>query len=199
LVQFDNGKLVAYDVETNAWTDIGVVAEPVEVTSEGQTQTLVPPFLIGYVEETDQLAFLGFDGAPFQDRGKLIDPRTGATTGLDDPPNGVVGGFGSFRYAYGGETAYALTGTELTICRLEPATTSWACSSHPPPGEPGINQVPSAMVFDPITNRLVIINDWCCVWPGGMTTNDVWAIDLDTGQTIELLSATEQTFHDPDD
>ena len=94
LVQFDDGMLVAYDVDTDTWTEIGVISEPREITSEGQTQTSGPPFLVGHVAEADRLAFLGFGGAPFQDTGQLINPRTGEATDLADPPGGVTGGFG---------------------------------------------------------------------------------------------------------
>jgi hypothetical protein len=181
LVQFDDGVLVAYDVDTDTWTEIGVVDEPREITSEGQTATSGPPFLVGYVSEADRLAFLGFDGAAFQGSGELVDPRTGESTDLADPPTDVRGGFGSFEYATGGDTAYP--STEQGVCRLDPTTLDWNCEGGSPLA-PGV----SAMVYDPINTRIVVINDSCCAWPGTSVSDDVLAIDVDTGERIELLA-----------
>ncbi len=200
LVVTGDGGLTAYDVDTDVWTTIGIITEQREVTSEGQTQTLGPPFMIGYVAEADRLAFLGFTGAPFQAEGGLVNPRTGESIDLEQPPGSVVGGFGTFTYATSGDTAHVLndpiTQTSRQICELDPTTFEWSCSSQPPPGVPDIRQVPSAMVVDSINNRLVIINDWSGVWPGSTTTNTVWGIDLDTEESIELLAANDQTYHD---
>jgi hypothetical protein len=48
----------------------------------------------------------------------------------------------------------------------------------------------AAMVFDSINNRLVLINsvfgDW---WAD--SASDVWAIDFDTGEWIQLLEASD--------
>jgi hypothetical protein len=184
LVVADDGKLFGYDVETDQWTRIGIITEPREVTSEGQTQTLGPPFLIGHVADADRLAFLGFNGAPFQDHGVLINPRDGSTTPLEEPESGVRGGFGSFSYATGGDTAYPLS--ELGVCRLDPATLDWDCSSGSQR-----EAMPAAMVYDPINARIVVINNWCCTWPGTTVSDDVWAIDFDTGEQVELLATAD--------
>jgi len=145
LVQFDDGMLVAYDVDTDTWTEIGTITEPREVTHEGQTQTLGPPFLIGHVAETDRLVFLGFNGAPFQDDGALINPRNGSATPLEEPEGGVVGGFGPFRYATSGDTAYPSTdrasaglipppstGTAQRAAREEPCRQPWSTTRSTP-------------------------------------------------------------------
>ncbi len=181
LVQFDDGMLAAYDVDTDTWTEIGVVSEPREITSEGQTTTSGPPFLVGYVSETDRLAFLAFNDAPFQGSGELVDPRTGESTGLADPPTGVRGGFGSFQYTTGGDTAYP--STEQGVCRLDPTTLDWDCGGGSPL-PPGV----SAMVYDPINARIVVINNSCCAWPGNSVSDNVLAIDVDTGERTELLA-----------
>ena len=165
LVQFDDGMLVAYDVDTDTWTEIGVISEPREITSEGQTRTSGPPFLVGHVAEADLLAFLGFNGAPFQDTGQLVNPRTGEATDLADPPGGVNGGFGSFSYATGGDTAYTNTGG---LCRLEPVTFTWECGFTT-----GLGVFPSALVYDPINTRVVVISNSCCTWPGTTVTDNV--------------------------
>ncbi len=183
----DDG-LVTYDVDADRWTTIGVITEPREITHEGQTQTVWPPFLVGYVAEADRLAFLGYDGAPFQDSGALIDPRTGNTSPLENPPGGVQGGFGSFAYATGGETAYTYANG---FCRLDPVTFDWDCIAS------GQSQGTSATVYDPINDRLVVINDWCCNWPGTTVSDDVRAIDFNTGETFGLL-ATANTRTEQD-
>jgi hypothetical protein len=48
--------------------------------------------------------------------------------------------------------------------------------------------MPSAMVYDPINTRVVVINDFCCAWPGTAVSDDVWAIDFDTGEQVDLLA-----------
>jgi len=181
LVQFDDGMLVAYDVDTDTWAEIGVISEPREITSEGQTQTSGPPFLVGHVAEADRLAFLGFGGAPFQDTGRLINPRTGEATDLPDPPGSVRGGFGSFRYATSGDTAYP--STDRGACRLDSTTLNWDCTASSQGGA-----MSAAMVYDSINARIVVINNWCCTWPGSSVSDDVWAIDFNTDKRIELLA-----------
>ena len=51
--------------------------------------------------------------------------------------------------------------------------------------------------YDPINERIVLINNWCCTWPGSSVSDDVWAIDMDTGERIELL-ATANTRTETD-
>ena len=185
LVATEDGMLTAYDVDTDEWTPIGMIVEEREVTSEGTTRTLGPPFLIGYVAWTDRLAFLGFNSAPFQGNGGLFDPRTGEYTHLDEPPGGVVGGFGRFSYGTGGATAYTFS-SDHNFCRLDQVARNWEC--HPRPFR-SVRQMPSAMVADPINDRLVVFNDFCCNWPGTKTTKDIWALDLDTGEWTQLLAS----------
>ena len=171
LVVTDDG-LTAYDVETDEWTPIGKIVEECE------------GFLIGYVAEIDRLAFLRFQG-----NGGLLDPRTGQyTTHLDEPPSGVVGGFGSFSYATGGATAYTYTFNN-SVCRLDPVTLDWIC--HPLP-DGLLDQNPSAMAIDTINDRLVPINDFCCNWPGTLTTTDILALDFDTGEWTQLLAPSDK-------
>lgn len=178
LVVTSDGVLMAYDVDTDGWTKVGIITEPREVTHNGQTQTLYPPFLVGYVAEADRLAFLGYENEPFQDDGALVNPRTGNTAPLEFPPAGVLGGFGSFPYATGGDTAYTY---RSGVCRLDPVSFDWDCI---PNGDTG---GPEAVVYDPINHRLVLINNSCCNWPGNKVGDDVWAIDFATGRSIELL------------
>lgn len=186
LVLSGDGILLAYDVDTDTWTEVGGIMAAESITHEGQTEAAGPPFLIGHVAETDRLAFLEFDGAAFQARGGLLDPRTGAfTPSLEQPEGGVWGGFGSFSYATGGNTSYVETGGH-SICRLDAETLGWDCvRSSPAEGS-------SAMVFDPINDRVVIIKDFCCNWPGSIVTDPVLAVDFETRTQVDLLPAANQ-------
>jgi hypothetical protein len=188
LVVTDKGLLMAYDVDTDTWTEVGMITQPREISSEGQIQSAFPSYLVGYVAETDRLAFLPFDGAPFQDESRLLNPRTGQSTPLKEPPGGVRGGFGSLTYATGGETAYPYGNG---VCRLDPASLDWNC--NPYVGTFG----PSAMVFDAINDRIVVINNFCCNWPGSIVTDGIQAIDFNSGEQIELL-ATANTRTESD-
>jgi hypothetical protein len=47
------------------------------------------------------------------------------------------------------------------------------------------------MVYDSINDRIVVINDHCCNWPGRTVTDGVYAIDFETGERIELLAAAD--------
>jgi len=181
LLVTDDGGVTAYDVEADTWTTIGIIFEPLKENYDGQGLTVGPPFLIGHVAETDRLAFLPFNSHPRQDDGELVNPRDGSTIPLEEPGGGVAGGFGSFSYATGGETAY--THGEDGVCRLDPVTLDWDCHATSQRGD-----IPAAMVYDPINSRIVVINDFCCTWPGTTVSDDVWAINFNTGETIELLA-----------
>ncbi len=179
LVVTGDGDLVAYDVETDEWLPIGTVDNASDY----------PPFMIGLTADTDRLVFLGFSGAPFQGAGGLFDPRSGEAIHLDEPENGVEGGFGTFRYATSGETAYVFDFAS-SVCRLDPATLDWTCiPMRLYDGRLGVDQKgTSAMVADPINDRLVLIRDFCCNEPGSFTPDDIWALEFDTGDWIQLLA-----------
>jgi hypothetical protein len=186
LLVTSDGVLMAYDVDSDGWTEVGMIIELREITSEGQTQDLYPPFLVGYVAEADRLAFLGFNAAPFQDSGALINPRGGATTNLEGPDGGVRGGFGSFSYATGGNTAFVLGDA---VSGLDGAALSWERINRV--GRTSVAQIPAAMVVDSINSRLVLINDGGGNWPGTLTDDSVTALDLNTGEWIELLARSD--------
>lgn len=190
LVVVQNGEAgpVAYNVDTDQWTPLGTLWCSRYMVYDPDTEEWTPaelvracsPFLIGYSAGIDRLIFLQFQGD-----GQVVDPRTGEYTHLDEPPGGVMGGFGSFSYATGGVTAYTFS-SNYNVCRLDPVAQNWEC--HPRPFR-SITQMPSAMVADPINNRLVVFNDFCCNWPGTKTTKDIWALDLDTGEWTQLLAS----------
>jgi len=185
LLQFDDGMLVAYDVDTDTWTEIGVTSEPREITSEGQTETSNPPYLVGHVAQADRLAFLRH---AVPGHSKLVNPRTGEATDLADPP-GAAGLFGPFSYATGGDTAYTNTGD---LCRLEPVTFTWECSFTT-----ALGVSPSALVYDPINTRVVAISNTYRTSTSTNVTDNVLAIDSTTGDTVELL-ATANTRTETD-
>ena len=191
LVLSNDGTLLAYDVDTDAWTEVGSVMERTDVVDDEPNANEWPRFLIGYVTEIDRLAFLPFEGIPSaEDQGRLLDPRTGQITGSFEAPDyGVWGGFGAFRYATGGDTAYVDSG-DHSVCRLDEVTLEMDCiSSSPAEGS-------SAMVFDPLNGRVVIVKDFCCNWPGSTVTDPVLAVDFATGTQIDLLPAAKERIAD---
>jgi len=170
LLLTDDGTLVAYDLESDEWTPIGPIGDPSDY----------PPFMVGYQADIDGLIFLAFQGS-----GSVVDLRDGSSTTLGGPRGGVAGGFGSFTYATGGDTAYVWSDRP---CRLEDGTQGWTCASTTADGAPSLNPLPSAMVVDPINERLILFHDSCCLWPGSPNTDDVWAIDMETGEWTQLLA-----------
>ena len=54
----------------------------------------------------------------------------------------------------------------------------------------------AAMVYDSINARVVVINNWCCTWPGSSVSDDVWAIDFNTDKRIELLATANTPSRD---
>jgi hypothetical protein len=92
---------------------------------------------------------------PFQDDGALINPRDESTSPLEGPDGGVMGGFSGFQYATGEETAQTGGASGNGICRLDPTILNWDC------GTGSQREAMSAvMVYDPINNRFVLINDF---------------------------------------
>jgi hypothetical protein len=191
IVQIPEQGLAAYDVDTDTWTDIGTLLCSRRMIYDPDAEQWSPaepepcyPFLIGYSAEIDELIFLGYQGG-----GQMVHPRTGTSVHLDDPPSGGAGAFGTFHYANGADGAYTF-GED--ICRLNPTIRNWTCTDVP--DDPTIDHYDgfSARVGDPINDRLVLIDGYCC---GGFSTdlperhsNDVWALDDDTGELVELLA-----------
>lgn len=195
IAQIPERGVVAYDVDTDTWTDVGTLRCSQRMIYDPATEQWSPaepepcyPFLIGYSADVDRLILVGYQGG-----GQLVDPRTGTSTYLDGPPSGGPEPFGVFDYANGADTAYTFG---VDICRLNATTHSWACTNFP--DEPSIDHYDgfSARVRDPVNNRIVLIDGYCC---GGFSTdlperhsNDVWAIDPVTGALVELLTSAEQ-------
>ena len=181
------GGTFAYDVDTDTWTPLGQLwCSPYTVydpdTEQWSPADPVPgcrPSLIGYSADTDRMFLL-----PYQVDGLVVNPRTGESTHLDAPGGGVVQPYGLVRYATGADTAY--THSDQGICRLDPVTFEWECN----PASESVD-LPAAMVYDPINNRIVVINDWSGNSPVALASDAVWAIDFNTGETHELLTATD--------
>ena len=170
VVQTGNHGLVAYDVDTNTWTEIGTV--------EGD----YPGFLVGYSATTDRLYFLGF-----QSDGVAVDPRSGRSEPLDQP--GVMGGWGAYEFATSTDTAYVYGDG---VCRLDPSSLDWTCTGSPDIPR-GIQNFES-MVADPINNRLLLFHGSCCsLYP--TMHDDVWALDFDTREWSLVLEEANQRVH----
>ncbi len=175
----------AYDVDTNEWTLIGTVSfEPSQAQRQGNdTQWLE---LLSYSQTIDRLIFTSDIQTTV-----LVDPRTGGATSstTDTPIVNLVWPVGVFGPA--ADTVYVKLGRG-DICGFDTSTRTWtACFDTPATLQNNRHTVFAAMVGDPINQRLILINgiggDW---WVNG--TDDVWAIDLDTEEWIQLLEASDQ-------
>ena len=170
VVETGNHGLVAYDVDTNTWTEIGTV--------EGD----YPGFLVGYSATTDRLYFL-----EFQSDGVAVDPRSGRSEPLDQID--VMGGWGAYEFATSTDTAYVYGDG---VCRLDPISLDWTCTGSPDIPR-GIQNFES-MVADPINNRLLLFHGSCCgLYP--TMHDDVWALDFDTREWSLVLEEANQRVH----
>lgn len=188
-----NQGLVAYDVETHTWAPTGIIED------EGAESTRQPSYLVGYVAETDQLAFVSVS----DDSGTLIDPRTGASSSLDLPFPDVFAGFGRLNYATSSRTPILM---DDTICRLDPMTLQWVCVdlAHGA-GQFGVAAAGSgllaAIVEDPINSRAILIYGYGPGFDGKRfyDVNDIWAVDFDTAEWTLLLDRTGEMTMEHDD
>jgi hypothetical protein len=163
--------LMAYDVDTNTWTDVGAVEEPNSI--------------VGYSVELDKLVRYQILSGSY---GDLLDPRTGNIQPLPPTPD-FGGAWGIIDYAADTNTAYVRDMASEDICGFDPNTLDWQTCFDPADGpvpRPIVEW--GAMVGDPINNRLILIN--ALKGPRRDLTGDdgIWAIDLDTGQWTEILA-----------
>ncbi len=166
--------LLAYDVDTNTWTVIGPIIHE---------DLLVGDFL-GYSPEIDRLIFVQ------PDHTRLIDPRTGESTLVvtDSPYINLV--WPSEVHGSAADTVYVTQHWDgdlinFRICGFDTVNLAWTSCVDVPEDVEGQHYVFSAMVGDPINNRLVLINGG---W--GNSIDDVWSVDLDTGEWIQLVAAS---------
>jgi hypothetical protein len=175
--------LWAYDVDTDEYTEVGLL------WASGDDDPLYE--LLGYAPELDRLIF-----GSLSERTALVDPRTGETTLIETRTPGISFVWPKAQYGPAGDSVYVAVGTVVDggaftsqfpgqICGFDVSTSTWT-TCFPLPGAGGYAAF-HAMVGDPINNRLVLIsglygNFWVNADDG------VWAIDLDTGATSELVS-----------
>lgn len=194
MVAAGNGTISSYDIDADVWTTVGELWCSRRMVYDVETEQWVPAppepgcgrYLVGHSRATDDLVLMGF-----QDDGALVDGRTGAIAPVGAPDVGIAGGFGSFSYAVGGDTAYTFGhgNGQGNVCRLDTETGAWTCIEIEAP-------MPAAMVFDPINERVVVINDFCCNWPGTAVGNEVLAVDFTSGRVIELLASNQTRIAD---
>lgn len=169
-----DGFLKGYDVDTDRWTNVAPLAEDIGA-------------LLGYSSQLDRIISFTSSG---RTRTALIDPRTGEITALDAPLPPIMGGFGSLSYSRALDTAFIVSEGRM-ICRFDALALDWACFDTPPQVDSPYGAF-AAMAGDPINNRIVLINSLFGDWGTESTADDVWAIDLDTGDWIQLLAPTLQ-------
>jgi hypothetical protein len=162
--------LTNFDVDTNIWAEAGPVDDPYSI--------------VGYSVELDKLVRYRILSGSY---GDLLDPRTGNIEPLPPTPD-FGGGFGQIDYAADTDTPYVLDIVSKNICGFDPDTLSWEPCFDPadaPGRQPGLWW--GAIVGDAINNRLILINALSGS-PDHTGEDDVWAIDLDTGEWTEILA-----------
>ncbi len=177
----DGWDIWAYDVDTSTWTLVGAVPVDRDMCCTGID-------FLGYAPEVDRLILTTY----VDDRAAtlLIDPRTGETTLLPVESPYINLGWPSGIYGPAGDTVYAKPAGN-DICGFDTGTLTWSdCLAAPDPLRDQHVEF-AAMVDDPINRRLFLINrvggDWLTE-----ATDDVWAIDLTTGEWTQLLAPSRQ-------
>jgi hypothetical protein len=176
----------AYDVDTNTWTQIGRLWEGGE--------DYVRFDLLGYSREADRLIFTSFENLT-----ALVDPRSGAKTIIETATPGVGVGWPHAQYGPAADSVFVAEGVWVyggmldtqfpdQVCGFDPDAQAWTWC-FPMPGGSKYSSF-SAIAGDPINDRLVHVHG---VYGNFWTSSDdgVWAVDLDTGETIELLAPSE--------
>ncbi len=183
--------LIAYDVDADQWTRVG----PLEYRAWRN--------LIGYSSQTDRLVFAGYGrlggagmgvGGPSDDEEEpsffrsydegpplVVDPRTGIAMATERGAS-IMGGYTVISYAAETDTALVQTWPDNEICWFDPGTLTWDnCLETEYPADV-LDRDFSAMVGDPINNRLVLIQ------PQQARESTVWAVNIDTGDWTQLLA-----------
>ena len=182
----DTLNIYGYDVDTGEGRELGTVVD----VWNGSWM-----FLLGYSSESDELVFHGgyapAAGDPLDTHYSGASPttvlhslRTGISTVLPGGPN-LFSPWGAwYPYATGVDGAVVTDGEQgagndgtHTLCRFDGEGRQWDGCAVGVAAGPGRVPSEAAMTYDPINDRLVII------YPLG----GVWAIDLDTGEWIELV------------
>jgi hypothetical protein len=193
----DHWTLWAYDVDTDTWTMVG------PVLFERTTPCCTGIDLLGYLPEIDRLIFTTHNEFPtgsvrIEPTTLLLDPRTGEITTIPTDTPVVNPAIPPIRRHGQADNTVYVTNPDGLICGFNSATTTWTtCFAGP---EPSRHIAFEALIDDPINNRLVLINGippdvlingipdaW---WIEDAYDTGVWAIDLDTGASLELVPPT---------
>jgi hypothetical protein len=173
----------AYDVDTDAWTPIGRLWEG--------SEDYVWFELLGFSLEADRLIFGSVENLT-----ALVDPRTGTKTIIETRTPAISFGWPKAQYGPAADTTFVAEGVTVDggafdaqfpnqICGFDIDTSAWTLC-YPMPGDSSYASF-TAMVGDPINDRLVVLHG---VYGNFWVSSDdgVWAIALDTGETMELLT-----------
>ncbi len=169
--------LWAYDVDTNTWSAIGTIPGDIPTSHVldflGYSQTIDRFIIVGYVDREPATV--------------LLDPRTGETTIVSTDTPTVNLGWPGAVYGQADDTVFVSEfDGGFALCGFDTASLAWTCEKAPV-------TVPSfyypfvAAVGDPINDRLVLINGIYGEW-WSSAADDVWAIDLDTGEWAQILA-----------
>ena len=185
----DNWLVQAYDVDTDTWHDLGLVP------LSRQTPCCTGIDLLGYSVELDRLILTTY--VEEDEATLLLDPRTGEMTVHAIPTPVVNLGWPSHDYGQG-DTVYVHAADQVVdgrwtdvLCGFDPTAIAWTRCYTAPEQFPALKHDNfDAIVGDPINNRLLLIGStYYTSVPRG--TDDVWAIDLATGDWTEVLAPTE--------
>jgi len=169
-----DGSLWAYDVEADAWTEVG--DPPFSSAWEGRE-------LLGYVAAIDRFLFVapGMTG--------LVDPGTGETTKIFTETPNVDLGWPGAQYGAANGTVYVTTHgpNGMSLCGFNTSTLSWDC--YDTAGATGSDIAAfGAIVDDPINDRVLLIHriygEWWVNSEGA-----VWSFDPDTGAWDRILDS----------
>ena len=170
-----DGSLWTYDVEGDAWTEVG---EPSFGSAEWAE-------LLGYVASIDRFLFVtsGMTG--------LVDPETGETTMTFTETPTVDLGWPNAQYGPANGTVYVTTHgpNGMSLCGFNTSTLSWDCYDTSGATDSDIAAF-GAIVDDPINDRVLLIHriygDWWVNSEGA-----VWSLDPDTGEWNRILDPVE--------
>ena len=178
----------SYDADEDLWALLGVL------WTEEDDGNMVWSDLLGYSPEIDRFIFANAENTT-----GLVDLRTGEQTILETPTPAVTFSWPKAQFGQAAGTAFVARGVHLDggafddvlddqICGFDPHTSAWTTCFAMPGGSKYFAY--GAIVGDPVNNRLVLMHgiygDW---W---VESDDaVWAIDLDTGETTELLGQSD--------
>lgn len=186
----DDWLISAYDVDTDTWHDLGTVP----LTRETPCCTGID--LLGYSAGLDRLILTTYIDE--QEATLLLDVRTGEMS-THITPTPIVNLAWPGRSYGQGETVYIEADSRVedgrwntVLCGFDPDEIAWNRCYSAPEDFPALRyDMFNAIVGDPINDRLLLLggtyNTFSSDPPG---TNDVWAIDLGTGEWAEVLAPT---------